>query len=616
MDSRRLVRRFIPVLLVALSLGCEVDPTGRYLVLIAALFLLSAIGEVIFARTQIPDVVWLIFAGVVLNVTGLIDPANLDPILPLFSALTLIIVLFDGGRQIVISDLITAAPKATAMAVLGFILSMFGISVVLQLAALTGLLSESWTFLHSLMVGAILGGSSSLIIMPSMNLAKVEAKVSNLVGLESALTDALCVVVAVVLMDVIASGETNGGQAALVLGKNFGFALVIGLVAGWMWMPVLRGLSGNPYAYPITFAALLILYVFVDNTGGNPAMAVLTFSVIVGNAEALMKMMKFSIGDKPLALDDAVVTIHTQATFIIKSFFFTYIGLMLSRPVYLLLLGVVVGIVLFVVRIPAVMLVVRNGFTDSQRRMVTISLPRGMAAGVLATLPASAKYQISGTEELPSMVFAAVVTSIAIFAYGFRKVRSEIPAGVSAMSGMPDGALPANAQLPSAPMTEAPAPTTEAPAPTTEAPILAVEPGLMLDARPSPEAELGADPSAVEPPSAASISSRGTAYGIPLAPAKLEAPPIEANTPTAPGIPLRTMLGIPAAPGGPPPPEARPQTSSKFMPPSSASAPPEPSAAPPDAEAGPEASPEPEAPLEPEAPHKPEAPPKPDERED
>ena len=118
MDRRRLdgrlVRRFIPVLLVALSLGCSVDPTGRYLIMIAALFLLGAVGEIVFARTQIPDVVWLILAGVVLNATGLVNPSNLDPILPLFSALTLIIVLFDGGRQIVIEDLIKAAPRASA----------------------------------------------------------------------------------------------------------------------------------------------------------------------------------------------------------------------------------------------------------------------------------------------------------------------------------------------------------------------------------------------------------------------------------------------------------------------------------------------------------------------
>ena len=59
------------MLLVALSLvGCSLDDTSRYLVMIAALFLLGALGEVIFARTHVPDVVWLILAGIGLNASG------------------------------------------------------------------------------------------------------------------------------------------------------------------------------------------------------------------------------------------------------------------------------------------------------------------------------------------------------------------------------------------------------------------------------------------------------------------------------------------------------------------------------------------------------------------
>ena len=138
-----IIRRFLPVLLIAASfIGCDMEPTGRYLVMIGALFVVGAGGEVIFKKTQIPDVVWLILAGVTLRVTGLIDPAILDPILPLFSTLTLIIVLFDGGRQIVIEDLVKAAPRAAALAFLTFLTAMFSVAVILQLAALTGLLPD------------------------------------------------------------------------------------------------------------------------------------------------------------------------------------------------------------------------------------------------------------------------------------------------------------------------------------------------------------------------------------------------------------------------------------------------------------------------------------------
>ena len=62
----------------------RMDPLALNLIMIAGLFLLGAAGEMIFARTQVPDVVWLIVAGVVLNATGLVDPSALDDVLPLF----------------------------------------------------------------------------------------------------------------------------------------------------------------------------------------------------------------------------------------------------------------------------------------------------------------------------------------------------------------------------------------------------------------------------------------------------------------------------------------------------------------------------------------------------
>jgi potassium/hydrogen antiporter len=608
----RLVRRFVPVLLVALSLGCEVDPNGRYLMMIGALFVLGAGGEVVFAKTQIPDVVWLILAGVVLRVTNLIDPAVLDPILPLFATLTLIVVLFDGGRQIVIYDLLKAAPRATAMALLSFVFASLGVAVILQLAALTGLLPRSWTFLHSLMTGAILGGSSSLVIMPSMALAKVEAKVSNLVGLESALTDALCVVIAVVFMNLISSGNASGTDAMLELGENFGLAVLIGLIAGWGWMPVLRALSGSPHAYPITLAALLFLTVIVSAVNGNAAMAVLTFSVVVGNAEALMKMVGFSLGDTPLRLDDTVVTVHTQFAFIIKSFFFTYIGLMLAPPWSLLLLGIVVGFVLFGTRIPAVMLVAREpDFEPSERKMVAISLPRGMAAGVLATMPAT--YGIEGTEKLPSLVFAAVVTSIGIFAVGFRKVRSEavVAAGVAgptqraaaeAARGMPDGMLPPGYAPPvDTPVSEPPA--AASPEVAGPPPAHAMPDGRMHAGTPNMAAQDMGAPQWGAPPVAPDVAAQDvaaqdvaapqwgappvtapptpvspqtpeppraprsdTAYGIAPPPVSSPVPRPQAETPTSPGIPLTTLHGFPAVRDGPPAPEARPGMGGSFVP--------------------------------------------------
>lgn len=528
------------------------DGPGFYLAMIGALFLLGAAGELIFTRTRIPDVVWMILAGVALRVFGVIDPTTLDPIMPLFTALTLIVVLFEGGRQIVVQELIQLAPRASALALVGFILSMIVVAIITQLGAWTGLLPESWTFSHSLMVGAILGGASSLISMPSMALAKVDSRVSNLIGLESALTDALCVVVAVALMGVVLSGGSGaGGSATLVtLAKTFGIGLALGLGTGWCWFPVLRMLSGSRYAYPITFSALLFLYALVDKLGGSPAIAVLTFSVVVGNADSLMKRMGFTLGDRPLALDDSVVTVNTQAAFFIKSFFFTYIGLMLAPPWSLLILGVVCGLGLFVARIPAAALVARPpAFDQVERRMIRIALPRGMAAGVLAMFPS--QMGIPDMENLPAMVFAAVITSIAVFAVGFRNIHVgaprapiiELPPNPIA-TGMPDGSLPREPVSVKLAIRQ--------PLPVHEPPV--VIPSL-VDAMPD-----GSLPH-IEP------LRKPTAHGLPAVVIEPSPKSMPSDIPTPPATPLATMLGLPVVDGGPPRPEARPSGGALFEPP-------------------------------------------------
>ncbi len=507
------------------------DGPGLYLAMIGGLFLLGAAGELIFARTRIPDVVWMILAGIGLRTFDVIDPVALDPIMPLFSALTLIVVLFEGGRQIVVQELIQLAPRASALALVGFLTSMIVVAIITQLAAWTGLLPASWTFSHSLMVGAILGGSSSLIVMPSMTLAKVDSRVSNLVGLESSLTDALCVVVAVALMGVVLSGGSGaGGSGTLVtLAKTFGIGLAVGMGAGWCWFPVLRMLSGSRFAYPITFAALLFLYALVAELGGSPAISVLTFSVVVGNADALMKRIGFSLGDRPLALDDSVVTVNTQAAFFIKSFFFTYIGLMLAPPWSLLILGLICGLGLFVARIPAVALIARPpAFDQIERRLITISLPRGMAAGVLATLPS--QMGIPDMEHLPALVFAAVVTSIALFALGFRSIHVTPSSRIGP---------PAVVELSANPL---PSPVPEKPIAVGLAirqPIAAHEPEVMI-------------PDLVQalPESPRKI----TAQGFPVV--MLEPAPPEPTLPTT--LPTTTILGLPAVEGGPPKPEPGP----------------------------------------------------------
>ena len=60
------------------------------------------------------------------------------------------------------------------------------------------------------------------------------------------------------------------------------------------------------------------------------------------------------------------------------------------------------------------------GLTQKQKWLLIVAMPRGLASGVLSTLPL--EYGIAGAENLSPAVFALIVTSILLFAVGFALV--------------------------------------------------------------------------------------------------------------------------------------------------------------------------------------------------
>ena len=197
------------------------DSVTLFLLSIAGIFLIGAVGEIIFQRTNIPDVIWLILAGILLGpVSGLVTKPRLNAIAPYFAAVTLVVVLFEGGTALRLRELRKAAPRSSALALLSFLASASMMAVVSMLAAWVGWLPASWTWTHGWLLGAILGGSSSIIVMPAMQQARVAPRVGNLVNLESALTDAFCVVSTVAIIDVMVKGNTGAAGPAVESSKS------------------------------------------------------------------------------------------------------------------------------------------------------------------------------------------------------------------------------------------------------------------------------------------------------------------------------------------------------------------------------------------------------------
>jgi cell volume regulation protein A len=103
------------------------------------------------------------------------------------------------------------------------------------------------------------------------------------------------------------------------------------------------------------------------------------------------------------------------------------IGLMFPTSPRLILLGAAPVLLLVVARVPAVRFAtVGLALSPRQRALLTIAVPRGLAAGVLSAIPVH--YGIAGAD-FPPAIFSLIVTSIAVFSVG-----------VALIDRMPDGA--------------------------------------------------------------------------------------------------------------------------------------------------------------------------------
>ena len=399
------------------------DAVTEMIFMIAVLLLLGALGEYIFTRSGIPDVIWLVAAGIVAGpMLNIIQPEMFKPIIPFFGAVALVSILAGGGVKLRISEVTEAAPRAFLLGISGFLLTLVAFCLFAYIATNLGIIKPvslaTW-----IMAGAILGGTSSLVIIPTMAGGNVAKKVARLLEVESCVTDALCVVVAMMMIDLILKGNFTLGAPIEALVMAVGIGVIIGIAGAVALIPLNAPLLGNPHAYTVFLAGFLIIYGVAQLLGGNGALSVLTSALLAGNSEEILRKLsvkKFS--DKQFVTNNVAMAMHAQMSFFIKSFFFFLIGLMFPTSPKMILLGLVFTLFMIVFRVPAVLIATKGaGFTFQQKMLITTAIPRGMAAGVLSALPVY--YGVPGVENLSQGVFSAIVFSILAFTLGFSIVK-------------------------------------------------------------------------------------------------------------------------------------------------------------------------------------------------
>ncbi len=373
----------------------------------ALIILIGFAANFFFQKTGLPDILILIFLGALFGpVLGVFNPDAVKSFAPFLAALALAYILFDGGMGLNIKRVLFNSPKAVLLAVLGFVFSVLGVCAFAMLVL-------NVPFLYGLLLGSIFGGSSSVVVISLASKIKLSDKGCTILILESAITDILCIVVSLSILDVIVTGQANIASIGSGIAGKLIIGLIVGFVTGFAWLLALRRVASLPFSYILTLGVVLLGYAASEIIGGSGALSALVFGLILGNERELFKVFRQirPVEEKlTLVVSKGLKRFHGEIAFLIRTFFFVFLGIIFSLSSSIIVLaGVVLCFILLATRFGAVWLTTLKSSLEKERPIMTFVLARGLAAAVLATLPA--QYDLPYADLFVNLAVIIIVTT-------------------------------------------------------------------------------------------------------------------------------------------------------------------------------------------------------------
>jgi cell volume regulation protein A len=413
---------------------------------IGAIIFIGFFATLIFERTRVPDLLILVILGLILGPitiayfgVELVPRDLLETVMPYFAALALVIILFDGGLNLNFDLVLRKINIAFIHTLVGFILTVISVAFVANVIL-------GYPLIIGILLGAVLGGVSGAVIITLVRRMTMDEETQTVLTLESVLTDVLCIIVALALVEFII-GTDDPAEAVTNLFAGFSIAFLVALFFGIFWLRILKRLYGKPFSFMITIAALFILYGFVELVGGSGAMAALIFGLVLGNKDEIARMFKIKT---KFVLDERIKQFHSELSFVVRTFFFVFLGLVftlslsghmdvetiipgldsLNNTATLFLIGVVlIFLTLMAVRYVATSITVRiHPESRDDKFAIWLMMGRGLAAAVLASLPFTINAFKEGTtyydtmspykDQFLNIAFLIIVISVVVTTLG------------------------------------------------------------------------------------------------------------------------------------------------------------------------------------------------------
>jgi len=379
-------------------------------ILTGVIVCLGYIGNFLFKRKGIPDNLILILLGIALGpALHLIDPAGFTNMAPIFSSLALLLILFDGGMNLNLYKVLEESPKAMVLGVMNVLLSMA------LTAAFTSVVL-GWELIHGLLLGTIVGGTSSSIVLSLTSKMAVPERIDTLLSLESVFTDAIVIVLGITFLDLIVSAKSMVfSDVAKSIASAFSIGFVFGLICGVVWLKLLSVLRDQTLDDILTLSVVMFFYGLTEVVGGNGAIFALMFGLVLGNGAEIGGIFRM---EGIVEIGGIMRKFMSQMSFFIRTYFFVYLGLILFiENSMTVIYSVALSLLLLVGRYIAVMFTTfRDPELGEYGSVLTSMMPRGLAAAIMAQLAASSG--IAHASIFPELIMIVIIVSVVVSSVG------------------------------------------------------------------------------------------------------------------------------------------------------------------------------------------------------
>lgn len=354
--------------------------------------------------------------GIILGpVLHLVTQSDFGMVDQVFTRILLIVILFESGLGIKISQIKTTFAQTSKITLISFIMVVAAVTIAAKI-----ILGLNW--IYAVILGSILADNSFAIIIPLISKLNISQRIKTVLMMESTLNGVIAIIVTITLIDMAKINSFAPSMIAAKIIYTFLISVAVGSAAAVFWTTVLNKIRKLQNSIFLTIAFVMVVYSVCESLGSDGSIGAFVFGIVAGNIRIIKKLgwlnflERYTISVKGKSFNEVEKSFFSEVVFVLSTFFFVYIGISIRiTNFYSMLYGLFFTIIIFLARIPAVNYSLSKNISKMDCMVAAAMTPKGLVTAVLASLVAQSG--IAGGALLQDIIYSVIMFSI-IFATG------------------------------------------------------------------------------------------------------------------------------------------------------------------------------------------------------